>query len=180
VRRRAALEAEYEQNSPISKKNPAKTEAEREERKARRSAIAAELEQLNNGPLAGVPSELGPAVAGSVLDFFAGDAGRRLLAKLARLGIAPQGSVAAAGVLTGKTFVLTGTLPTLKREDAEARILAAGGKVSGSVSRKTSYVLAGEDAGSKLEKARALGVPVISEAEFTQLLAESRLPPAGH
>ena len=76
----------------------------------------------------------------------------------------------AAGGFTGKTFVLTGTLPTLKREEAEQRILAAGGKVSGSVSKKTSYVLAGADAGSKLEKAQALGVPVIDEAELVRLL----------
>ena len=73
----------------------------------------------------------------------------------------------------GKTFVLTGTLPTLKREEAEQKILAAGGKVSGSVSKKTSYVLAGEEAGSKLEKAKALGVPVIDEAEFRRLAAGS-------
>ncbi len=75
-----------------------------------------------------------------------------------------------AGVYTGKTFVLTGTLPTLKREEAEQKILAAGGKVSGSVSKKTSYVLAGADAGSKLEKAQSLGVPVIDEAEFSRMI----------
>ena len=77
-----------------------------------------------------------------------------------------------AGAFTGKTFVLTGTLPTLKREAAEQKILAAGGKVSGSVSKKTSFVLAGEEAGSKLEKAQALGVPVIDEATFLKMLAE--------
>jgi DNA ligase (NAD+) len=75
-----------------------------------------------------------------------------------------------AGVFTGRTFVLTGTLPTMKREDAEQKILAAGGKVTGSVSKKTSYVLAGADAGSKLEKAKELGVPVIDEAEFLKML----------
>jgi len=93
-----------------------------------------------------------------------------LLAKLASLGIDPQGTVMTAGVFTGKTFVLTGTLPTMKREEAEQKILAAGGKVSGSVSKKTSYVLAGADAGSKLEKARTLGVPVIDEAEFLRMV----------
>ena len=75
----------------------------------------------------------------------------------------------AAGLFTGKTFVLTGTLPTLKREEAEQKILAAGGKVSGSVSKKTTYVLAGSDAGSKLEKARSLGVAIIDESEFLRL-----------
>jgi DNA ligase (NAD+) len=71
--------------------------------------------------------------------------------------------------IAGKTFVLTGTLPTLKREDAGARIKAAGGKVSGSVSKKTDYVVAGEEAGSKLEKATALGVRVIDEAELLRM-----------
>ena len=79
--------------------------------------------------------------------------------------------MATAGVFTGKTLDLTGTLPTLKREEAEQKIVAAGGKVSGSVSRKTSYVVAGEEAGSKLDKARELGVPVIDEAAFLRLLA---------
>ena len=76
----------------------------------------------------------------------------------------------AAGIFTGKTFVLTGTLPTLKREEAEQKIIAAGGKASGSVSKKTSYVLAGAEAGSKLDKAKELGVPLIDEAEFLRML----------
>jgi DNA ligase (NAD+) len=167
---KAALEEEKESQSPNSKKNPAKDEAEKERRKARRVGIEAELAALNAGILAGVPSEIGPAVARSTLDFLASEPGRRLLAKLKALGIDPQGTVVEAGVFTGKTFVLTGTLPTLKREEAEQKILAAGGKVSGSVSKKTSYVLAGADAGSKLEKANSLGVPVIDEAEFLRLL----------
>jgi DNA ligase (NAD+) len=78
---------------------------------------------------------------------------------------------AAAGPYAGKTFVLTGTLPNLKREDAAAKIEAAGGKVSGSVSKKTDFVVAGADAGSKLEKANALGVKVIDEAELLRMLA---------
>ncbi|HZB88004.1 MAG TPA: BRCT domain-containing protein, partial [Terracidiphilus sp.] len=74
-------------------------------------------------------------------------------------------------LLEGLTFVLTGTLPTLTRDEAKARIEAAGGKVSGSVSKKTSYVVAGEEAGSKLEKAQALGVPVLDEAGLLKMLA---------
>jgi hypothetical protein len=74
------------------------------------------------------------------------------------------------GHFAGKTFVLTGTLPSMSREEAATMIESAGGKVSGSVSKKTSYVLAGEEAGSKLDKARELGVPVIGEAEFLRLL----------
>jgi DNA ligase (NAD+) len=171
VLQKAALEDEKESQSPNSKKNPAKDEAEKERRKARRVEIDAELAKLNDGILAGVPSEIGPAVAASTLEFFADKPGQRLLAKLRTLGIDPPGTVLEAGVFTGKTFVLTGTLPTMKREEAEQKILAAGGKVSGSVSKKTSFVLAGADAGSKLEKARELGVRVIDEAEFSQLLS---------
>ncbi|MDB6113284.1 MAG: ligA [Lacunisphaera sp.] len=172
VLQKAALEDEKESQSPNSKKNPAKDEAEKERRKARRIEIDAELKGLGDGILAGVPSDIGPAVAASTLEFFASAHGKRLLAKLGKLGIDPQGTVMEAGKFTGKTFVLTGTLPTMKREDAEQKILAAGGKVVGSVSKKTSYVLAGAEAGSKLTKAQELGVPVIDEAEFLRLLGE--------
>ena len=93
-----------------------------------------------------------------------------MLKRLRAAGLNFQSSLfnpdAVAGIFAGQTFVLTGTLPTLKRDDAAARIEARGGKVSGSVSKKTSCVVAGEDAGSKLEKAIQFGVPVIDEAEF--------------
>ena len=78
----------------------------------------------------------------------------------------PLGTGSLKSEITGKTFVLTGTLPTLKREDAAAMIEAAGGKVSGSVSKKTDFVVAGEAAGSKLEKALSLGITVLNEDEF--------------
>ncbi len=171
VLRKSALEDEKERESPASKKNPPKDAAEKERRTSRRKEIEAEIKALDAGPLVGVPSDIGPAVAASTLEFFASTPGQRLLAKLRALGIDPQGTVITAGVFTGKTFVLTGTLPTLKREEAERLILDAGGKVSGSVSKKTSYVLAGEDAGSKLDKAKELGVPVINETEFHRLRA---------
>ncbi len=170
VLKKAELVAERELQAPNSRKNPPKSDEDKARRKELCARLDAEIAALDAGPLAGVPSDIGPAVAASVVDFFSGVPGRRLLAKLKQLGIEPQGTVLAVGVFTGKTFVLTGTLPTLKREEAEQKIIAAGGKASGSVSKKTSYVLAGEEAGSKLDKARELGIPVIDEAEFLKLL----------
>ena len=98
---------------------------------------------------------------------------RARVSELIAAGLTPTPPIAASSALAGKTFVLTGTLPTLTREEAGARIEAAGGKVSGSVSKKTHYVIAGEDAGSKLEKAKTLGVAVLDEAGLLQLLGES-------
>jgi DNA ligase (NAD+) len=170
VLKKADLVAQREREAPASRRNPSKSDADKARRKQLCARLDAEIAALDAGPLAGVPADIGPAVAASTREFFAGVPGRRLLAKLRKLGIDPPGTVATAGVLTGKTLVLTGTLPTLKREEAEQKILAAGGKVSGSVSMKTSYVIAGEEAGSKLDKANELGVPVIDEAAFLRLL----------
>jgi DNA ligase (NAD+) len=115
----------------------------------------------------------GEKTAAAVAKWFADPANRELLRELQAAGMTPTAPAAASSALAGKTFVLTGTLPTLSREDATARIEAAGGKVSGSVSKKTHYVVAGEEAGSKLEKARALGVTVLDEAGLLTLLAGS-------
>lgn len=113
---------------------------------------------------------IGETMAQAILAFFAEPRNRAVVDDLIRVGVDPV--VPAAGnTLAGKTFVLTGTLPTLTRDDATAKIEAAGGKVSGSVSKKTSYVLAGAEAGSKLEKAQSLGVPIIDEAEFLRILS---------
>jgi len=173
VLKKAELVAQREWEAPASRKNPAKSEADKARRKELCARLDEEIAALDAGPLAGVPADVGPAVAQSTLEFLASVPGKRLLSKLRKLGIDPQGTVVTAGVFSGKTFVLTGTLPTMKREEAEQKILAAGGKVSGSVSKKTSYVLAGEEAGSKLDKARELGVPVIDEAKFERLLRSS-------
>ena len=173
VLQKAELLARRELEAPASRKNPAKSDEDKARRKELCVRLDAEIAALDAGILAGAPADIGPAVAASVLGFFASEPGGRILTKLGALGIDPQGTMVTAGGFTGKTFVLTGTLPTLKREEAEQRILAAGGKVSGSVSKKTSYVLAGADAGSKLEKAQALGVPVIDEAELVRLLGQS-------
>ncbi len=170
VLKKAGLGAQREWEAPASRKNPAKSDEDKARRKELCARLDAEIAALDAGPLAGVPADIGPAVAASTLEFFAGKPGQRLLAKLRKLGIDPQGTVATTGVFTGKTLVITGTLPSLKRDEAEQKILAAGGKVSGSVSKKTSYVLAGDEAGSKLDKAKELGVPVIAEAEFLRML----------
>jgi DNA ligase (NAD+) len=171
VLQKARLAAQREEEAPASRKNPAKSDEDKARRKQLCARLEAEMAALDAGILADVPADVGPAVAASVRGFFSDPPGKRLLAKLRQLGIDPQGTVATAGALTGRTLVLTGTLPSLKREEAEQKILAAGGKVSGSVSKKTSYVVAGEEAGSKLDKARELGVPVIDEAALRRLLA---------
>ena len=113
----------------------------------------------------------GEKTAAAVRAWFAEPGNRDLVRELQTAGLVPTPPAVASSALAGKTFVLTGTLPTLSREDATAKIEAAGGKVSGSVSKKTHYVVAGADAGSKLEKARTLGVAMLDEAEFLRLLA---------
>lgn len=102
---------------------------------------------------------------------------RKLIERLRKAGLNFKSELyrpaAPAGMFAGKTFVLTGTLPTMTREEATAKIEAAGGKVSGSVSKKTDFVLAGEEAGSKLEKAQQLGVRILNEAEFSKMCGSS-------
>jgi DNA ligase (NAD+) len=121
---------------------------------------------------------VGATVAASLGRFFADAATAGILDDLVAAGVeaerpAPRPAIgdAPAGVLAGKTLVVTGTLPALSRTDAEEAIRAAGGKAAGSVSRKTDYLVAGENAGSKLQKAQELGVPVLDEAAFRALLA---------
>lgn len=118
--------------------------------------------------------EIGPVLAASVCEWFSDEANRRLLERLASAGVRTTGPVSVrpevTGPLTGKTFVLTGTLAGMTREEAAAAIEAAGGRVSGSVSKKTSYVVSGADPGSKAEKARTLGVPVLDERAFLALI----------
>ncbi|MBK6357755.1 MAG: NAD-dependent DNA ligase LigA [Betaproteobacteria bacterium] len=129
--------------------------------------IAADVEALQQVP------DVGPIVAASIVAFFSESHNREIIAQLLAAGLHwTDGEPADSGpkLLAGKTLVLTGTLPTLKRDDAKAMIEAAGGKVAGSVSKKTDFVVAGEEAGSKLEKAMELGVAVIDEAELLKLL----------
>jgi DNA ligase (NAD+) len=127
---------------------------------------------------------IGGEIAESLQQWFATAANQQLLTQLEAVGFglarteseraaAEQASDAAGSLLAGSTFVLTGTLPTLSRSQAQGLIEAAGGKVSGSVSKKTNYVVAGSEAGSKLSKAESLGVAVLSEAELLNLLQTS-------
>ena len=123
----------------------------------------------------GIVTEVGPVVAESVLGFFASAAGKKILRRLKELGIEPKREKVSAKKtaqlpLAGKTFVLTGTLPSMTREEATEKIGALGGHVTGSVSKKTDYVLAGTDPGSKFDKARDLGVKIIDEAAFRKML----------
>jgi DNA ligase (NAD+) len=119
---------------------------------------------------------IGPKIAASVHEYFSVLANRALIDKFAQLGVrvaeeapvSPIGDAAAGGL----TFVVTGTLPTFSRDETHAFIKAHGGKVASSVSSKTSYVVAGEAAGSKLDKARQLGVPVIDEAALRALVVQ--------
>lgn len=179
IRDLGARESERAEISPRSRKNPPKSDEERLRREQRDAELKQEIQQIESrleaSGLKKQMPEVGPVAAASVLDYFASDAGQRVLARLKELGIAPEresvmASNARAGVFAGMTFVLTGTLPSMTREDATAAIEAAGGKVSGSVSKKTDFVLAGAEAGSKLEKAKQLGVRILDETEFLKLL----------
>ncbi len=117
---------------------------------------------------------IGPEVASSVALFFKQGANLEMIARLKRAGVdvtAPKRARAARGKLAGKTLVLTGSLPTLSRDEATELIVAAGGKVTGSVSKKTDYVVAGDEPGSKLTKAEQLGIPTLDEAGLRKLLA---------
>ncbi len=119
-------------------------------------------------------NEIGPKVADAILQFFAEKRNRELIERLRAAGLKFTGpkEKKKSGPLKGLTFVLTGTLPTLKREEAKQRIESAGGKVAGSVSSKTSYVVAGEEAGSKLDKARELNIPVLDEPGLFAILGQ--------
>lgn len=121
-----------------------------------------------------VIDEVGPKIAESITDYFQKDRHTAFLQRLAAAGVRLSGNEAEQkqenAAFAGKTFVLTGTLPTLDRREASAMIEQAGGKASGSVSKKTDYVLAGENAGSKLTKAQELGIAIIDEETFLQML----------
>jgi DNA ligase (NAD+) len=131
-------------------------------------ATAEELERVE---------EVGPRISQAILEFFAQPANRALIESLKAAGVKMTAEKKPRSAhLAGLTFVLTGTLPTLTREEAKAKIEAAGGKAAAAVSKKTSYVVAGEEAGSKLDKARELKIPMLDEAGLLALLEAAPFP----
>jgi DNA ligase (NAD+) len=134
-----------------------------------------DLEALMNAAIVdyqAVP-DIGPIVAKSLHDFFTSKAGKELISRLRKAGLTmakPERLIAAGAPFSGMTFVFTGALTRFTRDEAEERVKALGGKASGSVSAKTTYVVYGEDAGSKLKKAESLGVKTMTEAEFEAML----------
>jgi DNA ligase (NAD+) len=130
--------------------------------------FAASAEQLAEA------DDIGEVIAQSLVSWHGDKRNQKLIERLRAAGLnfrseLFQSRSGGTGPFAGKTFVLTGTLPTLKREEAAAKIESLGGKVSGSVSKKTDFVVAGEEAGSKLDKAQKLGVKIIDEKEFLKM-----------
>ena len=178
--------------NPRSRKNPPTSEADKAEREQRYSEFVDEIRERvdrlaklgfaritreNGSHPPNYTTEVGPSVARSVLAWFGSETGRATLERLAKLGIDPQGSEPREatdheGVFTGKTFVITGTLPGMSRDEAKEKIEANGGKTTGSVSKKTDYLLAGEQAGLKLAKAESLGVTILDEVKFMKRIGE--------
>ena len=131
--------------------------------------MAAERETI------GSTNEIGPIIAQSVFDYFRSDDGIELIRQLRAASVSLEASaedaVDAAGVFAGKTVVVTGSLSKYSRDEIERLIEQRGGRAASSVSKKTDFLIAGEAAGSKLEKAKSLGVPVLTEAEFDNLIS---------
>jgi DNA ligase (NAD+) len=119
--------------------------------------------------------EIGPSISSSVREFFSNEKNINIISKLKEHGLnfKSEKKSSVNSFFTGKTFVLTGTLSNFSREEAGEKIIALGGKVTSSVSKKTDYVVAGESAGSKLDKANSLGVKILSEEEFVNYLNEN-------
>jgi DNA ligase (NAD+) len=140
----------------------------------------ADLDQLSRASVGDLQSieGIGPNIAQGIVDWFSRPANQQVLEKLRQAGVWPRAERAFAtgetnGPFAGKTFVVTGTLPTLSREAAKEYIQDRGGKVTDSVSKKTSYLVRGDNPGSKLDKAQSLGVPILDEAGLRRLAGET-------
>ena len=173
--------------NPRSRNNRPKSDADKAKREQQYKNLVTEIREMLDGLVSlgfakiskengshppNYTTEVGPSVARGVLAWFASKTGRATLKRLAKLGIDPRGTKpSGSGVFAGKTFVITGTLPSLSRDEAKAKIEANGGKTTGSVSKKTDYLLAGEKAGTKLAKAKTLEIPILDEAKFLELCA---------
>ncbi len=120
--------------------------------------------------------DIGPEMAKAICDYWERSENQELIDALIAAGITPEPPRPATGILSGKTIVLTGTLAGMSRDAAKAAIERCGGKIAGSVSKKTSFVIAGSDAGAKLQKARTLGVPILSEEAFLEIIGGSESP----
>jgi len=182
--------------NPRSKQNRGKDEAdkarltaEREEVLARVKKLAAgllecgllrEKQNTAEGVVEYVTTTVGPDAAAQILGFFASEPGKKTLSRLKSLGIRPKGNAGgdagAGGTLAGKTFVLTGTLESMTRDEAGEKIRALGGKTVSSVSKNTGYVVVGTNPGSKLAKAQKLGVETLDERQFLSLLSSPSPP----
>lgn len=166
----ATLEEERKALGERSDANAARSKEEKDTAKARQKKLKDRITTMESRIREAGVEDIGPVVASSVSTFLASERGRAIRMRLSTLGISPRGETRVVdGPLSGKTVVITGTLPTLSRDQARDLVRAAGGKASDSVSKKTDYLVAGEEAGSKLAKAQALGVPVIDEAELRRL-----------
>jgi NAD-dependent DNA ligase len=159
------------------KKDLEKSEITSEQRTSLKNKIKTRENRL---PLAGLSEEIGPVVAKSIIHFFSAAYGKNILKRLGELKIHPVGDIGTpkaavnAAPFLGKTFVLTGTLPSLSRDEASAFIRNAGGNVTTSISKNTDYLLAGEEAGSKLDKAKELGVKILTEKEFLRISGSTK------
>ena len=166
----AHLEEERKALGERSEANAARTKEEKDAAKERQKELKERIAELESIFRAAGVDDIGPVVARSVKTFLASPRSLEIRSRLAELGISPRGeSRVVDGPLSGKTVVITGTLPTLSRDEARDLVRKAGGKSTDSVSKKTDYLVAGEEAGSKLAKAQTLGVPVIDEAELRRL-----------
>jgi DNA ligase (NAD+) len=170
---------ERKKNNPRSSSNRPQDEAERKRRQDQDAKLKEEIAGLEKELAAFSLPEVGPVVAKSVLDFLVSKEGQETLRRLHDLGISPKGEAAPSdatssakpAALQGKTFVLTGTLETMSREEATDRIRAGGGAVAGSVSAKTHFVVVGAEPGlSKMDAARRHGTPLLNEKEFLTML----------